>query len=185
MTAADQSAPADSPIPRRSLVFELIRSGAILAGLLGATVLFLLVHAWIIGIIIGLITIFGAFSGAVLHPKQMAAAMRPSAVNYASATPVTRHKQAWLMLDDQSGRTLAVELRSRRIARGIGTQTIPVTVAGTLQPGGWVVVQTLSLTIWPASKVEEGMPVGASADARKLSRTTWRDLMGGGRGPNP
>ena len=178
MTAADQPAPADSPIPRRSLVFELIRSGAILAGLIGATLLFLLVHAWVIAIIIGLITIFGAFSGAVLHPRQMSAAMRPSAVNHASATPVTRHKQAWLMLDDKSGRSLAVELRSRRIARGIGAQTIPAMVAGDLAPGGWVVVQTLSLTIWPASKVEEGMPAGATADPKRLSRTSWRDMMG-------
>src|SRR5947207_3242215 len=94
----------------------------------------------------------------------MTAAVRPSAVNHAAATPVTRHKQAWLMLDDKSGRTLAVELRSRRIARGIGAQTIPVIVAGNLEPGGWVVVQTLSLTIWPASKIEEGMPAGASYD---------------------
>src|SRR6185436_4634551 len=114
----------------------------------------------------------GLFSGAVLHPKQISAAMRPDAVTLASATPVTRHKQAWLMLDDKSGTSYAVELRTRRIARSIGAQTIPVTVAGNLEVGGWVVVRTLSLTVWPASKVQAGMPAGASFDPKRLSRTT-------------
>ena len=180
MTAADRTATPDSPIPRRSVVFELIRSGAILIGLVGATVLFLLVGAWIVGAIVGVITILGMFSGAVIHPKQLAAALRPSHVTQVMATPVTRRKQAWLMLGPQTeDRSLAVELRSRRIARGIGAQTIPVTIAGDLKVGGWVVVRTMSLTIWPASKVEEGLPPGASYDAKKMSGMSWRDIMPG------
>ena len=176
MTVEGESPAADSPVPRRGLVFELIRSGAIMLGLVGAVVLFAVVHAWVIAIIIAVVTLLGAFSGAVIHPRQLSSAMRPKSVSYASATPVTRHKQAWLMLDDKSGRTLNVELRTRRIARSIGQQSIPVTVAGTLDPGGGVVVQTLSMTIWPASKVTEGMPRGASYDEKPL-RSSWRDMM--------
>ena len=177
MTTAGDTPASESPVPRRGLVFELIRSGAILIGLVGAAVLFAVVHAWVVAIIIAVITVLGAFSGAVLHPRQLSLAMRPRAVTFATATPVTRHKQAWLMLDDKSGRTLSVELRTRRIARSIGAQTIPVTVAGHIEPGRWVVVQTMSMTIWPAGKVEEGMPRGASFDEKRLTRTNWRDML--------
>jgi disulfide bond formation protein DsbB len=173
----ESAAPLDSPVPRKGVVFEVLRSGLILGGLLGATLLFAFVHAWIIAGIIFVITILGAISGAVVHPKQLTSAMRPKAVGMASATPVARYKQTWLLLDDKSGRTLAVELRSRRLAKSIGQQTVPVTIAGQLDPGEWIVVQTMSMTIWPASKVEEGMPRGASYDLRRLSRTTWRDMM--------
>jgi hypothetical protein len=173
----DSTAPLDSPVPRKGVVFELLRSGLIIGGLLGATLLFAIVDAWIIAGIILVITILGAMSGAVLHPRQLTSAMRPKSVSVASATPVARHKQAWLMLDDKSGRTLAVELRSRRFAKSIGQQSVPVTIAGQLDPGQWIVVQTMSMTIWPASKVEEGMPRGASYDLKRMTRSTWRDMM--------
>jgi hypothetical protein len=160
----------------KGVVFELLRSGAILVGMLAAAAIFLAIGAWVIALIIATVTVLGAICGAVIHPKQLMTAMHPKSVRHASATPVSRHKQAWLMLDDKSGRELAVELRSRRIARSIGAQTIPVTVAGALEPGSWVVVQTLGLTIWPVGKVEEGMPRGASHDLKRM-RASWRDMM--------
>ena len=155
---------------------EVVRSGLIVLGLLGATILFYAVGAWVIGTIILVIAVLGIFSGAILHPRQLKAAMRPTAVSYASATPVSRGKQSWLMLDDKSGRELSVELRSRRLARSIGNQSVPVTVAGPLEPRSWVVVQTISMTIWPASKVSEGMPSGARHETKE-PRGWRRDLM--------
>ena len=170
------SAP-ESPVPRRALMLELARSAFLLVGLVGAALLFFIAGAWVIGIIITIVAVLGAVSGAVVHPKQLATAMHPKSVSHASATPVARHKQAWLMLGDDSGRELAVELRARRLALSIGSQTIPVTVAGPLEPGSWIIVQTLGMTLWPASKVLEGMPKGASYDLRG-ARASWRDLSG-------
>src|SRR4051795_3292957 len=179
MTETDDTPAApESPVPRRQFMLELARSGLLLVGLVAAAALFFAVGAWVIGIIITVITVLGAVSGAVLHPKQLVTAMHPKSVCHASATPVARHKQAWLMLDDNSNRTLAVQLRSRRVARSIGDQSIPVTVAGSLEPGSWIVIQTLSMTLWPASKVQEGMPRGASYNVKSGARSSWRDMMG-------
>src|SRR5262249_25022276 len=125
-------------------------------------VLFAWIHAWVIAGILLVVALASMVTGAVVHPTQLRRAMRPRAIHHARATPLFRHKQAWLQIDDGSGRELVVEIRSRRLARQLGQTTLTVIVAGPVEPGEWVVVQAGAMTIWPANKVEARIPLGAS-----------------------
>jgi hypothetical protein len=164
-----------SPVPTSQVVMEIARSTVIVGLLVLTTVAFAFVGAWIVAIILGLITLGGLFSGAVVHPAQLRAALRPQDVVRVDATAITRRKQAWLMVRNADGQELVMELRSKRLARHLGGGTVPVTVAGKVEAGGWVVAQALRYTIWPASKLQVGTPAGASPEQGE--GRTWGDRM--------
>jgi hypothetical protein len=156
---------------------EVVRSLVIVGLLVLTTVAFASVGAWVVAGILGLITLGGLFSGAVVHPAQLRAAVRPAQVMRADATAISRRKQAWLMLHDPEGKELVMELRSKRMARHLGGGTVPITVAGKVEAGGWVVAQALQYTIWPASKLQVGLPPGAEPQKERGGGPSWRDRM--------
>lgn len=166
-----------SPVPASQIVMEIVRSLVIVALLVLTTAAFAFVHAWVVAALLALVTIGGLFSGAVVHPAQLRAALRPKQVTRTDATAITRRKQAWLMIRDPEGQELVMELRSRRLARQLGGGSLPVTVAGTFEPGGWVVVQALRYTIWPASKLQKGLPRGAEPEKGRTDNRSFRDRM--------
>jgi hypothetical protein len=144
---------APSPVPTGQLFQEVARSGILLLGLVGAAVLFALVHAWVIAVIVAIVAVVAMFSGAVVHPAQLLTARRPAAATKATAQPVYRHKQVWLKLEAPGAPPMAVEMRSRKLAHTLGGHPFPVEVLGTYATGERVVIQANKLTIWPVAKM--------------------------------
>src|SRR3954465_10311117 len=104
----NEAAASPSPVPTSQFFQEVLRSGVLLFGLVGAAVLFYTVGAYVIAAIVAAVAVIAMFSGAVVHPDQLLPAPRPAAVTKATAQAVYRHKQVWLRLESADERDMAV-----------------------------------------------------------------------------
>src|SRR4051794_410945 len=152
-----------SPVPRRAVMLELLRSGGLLLTLVLTGVLLALIGAWFLGLTIAAVVVAAFVGGVVPRPAQLLAARRPPEVTDVEVRPWDRGRVVWASLTPLGPEGLCVPLRSPMQARRLAPGPFPGRVAGHCKPGTWVVLQVGQLTFWPAGPVRNGLPVGASS----------------------
>ena len=162
-----------SPVPRRAVMLELLRSGGLLLTLVITGLLLALVGSWILGLTIAAIIVAVFAGGIVPRPTQILAARRPPEVMDVEVRPWERGRVVWASLTPLGREGLCVPLRSPMQARRLAPGPFPGQVAGHCKPGSWVVLQVGQVSFWPAGPVRNGLPVGA-APVRPASETRRR-----------
>lgn len=155
------TANSPSPVPKRAVVIELLRSAALLVTLLLTALVFALVGSRVLAAFVVAVVVAVFLGGVVPHPRQLRAARRPDEVVEVEVKPWERGRQVWASLTPLGPEGLCVPLRSAVQARRLAPGPFPARVAGRVRPGGRVVIQVGQLTFWPSGPVRDGLPAGA------------------------